>query len=245
MATEASAADRLFDEAIALHRRGELARAGTLYAQILALAPRHVPALHLSGVLELQRGNAILALQRIRLASQLAPHESAILSNLASTLIALNRHEEAIVAASGAVRLDPASADAYGNLATAYHRKHRYAEAAVTYRQALELAPGRPGLHSGLGLVLGLLGDYEGALASHRKALSLAPASAGYRNNFAVTLTAMGLAEDAEEALQQAVDSDPDDPDLKFALARLKRKQAAAIADTSQPPADGRRDLPQ
>ena len=52
-------------QALELHGRGRLNEAETLYAEILAAKPDHFDALHMLGLLKLQRGKPVEALRLI------------------------------------------------------------------------------------------------------------------------------------------------------------------------------------
>ena len=64
------------DQALALHRAGDLAAAKTQYIAILRRYPAHFDALHLLGVFALQNQDAAAAVRLIKLATKLAPDVS-------------------------------------------------------------------------------------------------------------------------------------------------------------------------
>ncbi len=79
---------RLLQEAWSLFQAGELNKAGDLYTGITQLKnPQHLPAIadawHMLGVIELQRGHHSLAVNHIRKAVQINPHNADFHNNLA------------------------------------------------------------------------------------------------------------------------------------------------------------------
>ena len=71
-------------QALALHRQGRLDEAEALYRAVLAMVPDSADALHLLGVIALQRRDFEAAVRLIGEALQLNPNYAAALSNLAS-----------------------------------------------------------------------------------------------------------------------------------------------------------------
>jgi tetratricopeptide (TPR) repeat protein len=72
----------LLQQAVTLHQQGRLEQAYTLYQQVLARAPQQFDALHLSGVIERQRGNPARAAALIREALQVDPQQARAHANL-------------------------------------------------------------------------------------------------------------------------------------------------------------------
>src|SRR5438874_4575003 len=73
---QASRLARRFEEAVALHRNGELRHAELLYRQVLTEQPRHFGSLHLLGVIAAQRGDHAAALDHIDAALRLHANDA-------------------------------------------------------------------------------------------------------------------------------------------------------------------------
>ena len=67
-------------QAISLHQQGRLADAEQLYRQILARQPAHFDALHLLGVVRMQQGRGLEALELIEKALKVDPRSARALS---------------------------------------------------------------------------------------------------------------------------------------------------------------------
>ena len=135
--------DDLYRAAIRLHQQGRVADAAALYDRILAAQPRHAGALHLKGVLALQRGAYDEAVTLIEQSLRLLPRNALALSNLAVALRAVDRMLDAIAALQESLALDPDSADAWTNLAQTQYRAGFTADAIVSAKRASTLKPER------------------------------------------------------------------------------------------------------
>ncbi len=82
--------------------------------------------------------------------------------NLAGTLVALHRLDEAEQAYRRAIALKPNECDAHNNLGTLLELEGRVDEAMACYERALALDPDSPGVHRNRALLRLLLGDYAG-----------------------------------------------------------------------------------
>ncbi len=223
-----------FERGFAAHRQGDLDGAAQSYDAALQLDPRHPKALHMRGVVHLQRGAPVLATELIRASLQEDPSEAGAHGNLVSALIAAKQFDAAVEAGRSGVALHPEAVDIWANLATALMRRDSYPEALGALQRALELRPERAGLHSAIGACLTHLERYDEALLSHRRATELAPEKPEYKNNLSVTLRAMKLNAEAEGALRAAIEGGLGDADIKSSLAavllrRGKRDEAFEI----------------
>src|SRR3954447_11560694 len=89
---------KMFEEAVSLHRAGRAAEAEALYARVLAREPGHVDALHLMGLLARQTGRGEMAVELISRASAGSPNVAEIQSNLGLALADVGRRAEAVAA---------------------------------------------------------------------------------------------------------------------------------------------------
>src|SRR5256885_7880299 len=81
----------VLQQAISLHQQGRLADAEPLYRQILAKQPAHFDALHLLGVVRMQQGRGLEALELIEEALKVDPRSARALSNHGLVLFGLGR----------------------------------------------------------------------------------------------------------------------------------------------------------
>lgn len=131
------------DLAVALenHRKGKLEKAQRAYKRVLKTAPKHADALHLLGVIDLQRGNPERALDLIDRALAIKPDMAAAHYNRARCLKELDRPEEAFAAVDRALELAPDDIDAMAFKANLAAVLDRTEEAVAIFDQVLARDP--------------------------------------------------------------------------------------------------------
>lgn len=163
----------LLNQALALHRSGQLARAKGLYEQILASTPDHADATHLLGLVERGLGNADRARLLVSQAVGLNPNHPAYHSNLGNILRDAGEHEAAEAAYKRALKLAPGFVDALNNLALLYLRRRSHQKALNLLRQAIKLNPRFADAHNNLGSALLGLGQPKEAIKAFKMALRI------------------------------------------------------------------------
>jgi hypothetical protein len=135
----------------ALRARAKLARdfagAARLYEGVLAMLPDHVEALHLLGVVHLERGDPSRAEPQIARSMRFGLDQPWNFTNHAVALTGIGRHRDALDAAAQALARDPGHARAHAVRGDALLALGRHAEALGAYDLALMREPGasRPG----------------------------------------------------------------------------------------------------
>jgi tetratricopeptide (TPR) repeat protein len=142
----------------------------------------------------------------------------------------------AVAAFEQALRLEPRSAEAHFDLGLVRQRQERPADAAKEFRLALESDPGLLQARCALGSALA---DPAEAEADFRKALELNPDLVCALDGLAQVLLNEGRYDAALEYWRQAVRIEPDDVDLRLALATGTYKSAKARENAGMPPIDG------
>ncbi len=163
----------LLNQALALHRSGQLARAKGLYEQILASTPDHADATHLLGLVERALGNASRAHLLVSQAVRLNPNHPAYQSNLGNILRDAGEHETAEAAYKRALKLAPGFVEALNNLAVLYLRRRSHQKALNLLRQAIKLNPRFADAHNNLGNALLGLGQPKEAIKAFKMALRI------------------------------------------------------------------------
>ncbi|MCX7627422.1 MAG: tetratricopeptide repeat protein [Methylophilaceae bacterium] len=186
-----------FESALQAHQAGQLAKAESLYRQLLQLQPDQPQILHLLGLVAYQRGDFATAVNMMRRAITLKPDEADYHNNLAVALRAAGQTEQAVEAYRQALRLTPHDADVYCNLGSALYALGRMEESASCYREALRIEPGQVQALAGLATVLSDQGKYEEAERYYRGALQLAPQDADLHNGLANLLREQGRIDEA------------------------------------------------
>ena len=167
-------AERL-ERALALHRKGYLAEAESLYRDILRKHPRHFDALQLLGAVNLQRGRFEEAYRLCNDAIRINPRCDSAHANLGYILVALKRPAEALDSCDKALAINPNHAEALCTRGNALKDLGRDEDALASYERALALRPDYPeALHNRGAMLQGLKRARE-ALASVERALAIKP----------------------------------------------------------------------
>ena len=165
----------LFAEGFALHQAGQLADAGRIYNQILAIQPDHFDSLHLLGVILHQRGNHAAAVHQIDSALKINPNNSSALNTRGIALKELKRFEEALASYDRALALRPDYAEAFSNRGNVLKELKRFEDALASYDRALAVRPDFAEALANWGNILKELKRFEEALASYDDALAVRP----------------------------------------------------------------------
>jgi len=159
-------------EAYRLYLQGRRDAAAALCQQILQHTPRNFGALHLLGILHLERGDNADAESLLRHALAIEPRDAMALSNHGLALRNLRRWEEALLCFDKALRLDPAAAT-HCNRALVLGDLGRHEEALAGFDRALSLKPDYVEAHAERATTLACLERDEEAFAAFATALSL------------------------------------------------------------------------
>ncbi|OAN56033.1 hypothetical protein A6A04_10795 [Paramagnetospirillum marisnigri] len=96
--------------------------------------------------------------------------------------------------------------------------------AAECYAKALIKDPFAPGANANKGVLMHMAGRRDAAIACYRRALTRV-VTAGVTANLGNALRELHRYDEAEVAIERALDMDPDDPDFIYDLAMLRRDQ--------------------
>ena len=165
----------MLKKALALHQRGQLAKAAALYRQILTHNPRDADALHLLGVIETQRKNSLAAIELFDRAIELRPDNAAFFSNRGTALKALKRVDEALASFNRALAINPDYAEALNNRGVVLKELGRADDALVSHDRALAIKPDYAEALYNRGNALTDLKRLDEALASYDRALAIKP----------------------------------------------------------------------
>jgi Flp pilus assembly protein TadD len=92
---------------VAVYRQGRLDEAEALCHKTLKADPRHVPALHLLGVINLRKHNPAGAVEAFDRLLKLQPNSPDVLNNQAMALYDVGRRDEALASLDKALALRP------------------------------------------------------------------------------------------------------------------------------------------
>ena len=192
-------------DAFALYQQGRIADAQTACDMLLRVQPRDAAALHLSGMLSFQSGDAARAVERLAASVAINPNDPAAFNSYTAALVAHGDFETALTAAERANGLRAGYASAYNNRGNALKGLGRSAEAAASYMEAIALNPNLADAHNNLGAALTDLGDFDASVVSIDRAIALNPALARAHANRGAALRKMKRYDQALVSFERAV----------------------------------------
>jgi tetratricopeptide (TPR) repeat protein len=192
-------------EALALHRLGRLDEAEKIYSRVLKAHPGQFDALHLCGMLKLQRGRVGEAFRLITEALKVDPRSADAHCNLGLVLNALKRGSDAIESFERALALEPDHVEALNNRGRALVEAGRAAEALACFDHALRIAPRHVEAQINRGNALLGLGRHEEAIAEYDKVLAVQPNHPGAHFNRGNALAELSRYPDAVVAYERAL----------------------------------------
>ena len=216
------------ENALRLHRAGQLASASEIYREILHREPNQPDALNLLGLVAQQRGDHAQAITLFAKAAAVSQKNAPYLLNRGVSLRALGRQEEAAGEFQKALVVDPNLAEAHHQLGNALKNLHRFAEAAASLRHAVELNPENAAIWLNLGAALLELSVRDEAIVCFRRAIQLEPGRPEAYNILGSALLDAGLLGEAKEQLQVALRLRPTYPAAHDNLGRALRAQGRA-----------------
>jgi protein O-GlcNAc transferase len=235
--SEVSPLQESFESAMRLHQAGDLAKAETIYRQVLAQEPSHADAMQMLGMLAHQVGRNDEAIQLIQRAISINPNWPDFHSNLGTVFAGLARWDEAVAAFRRALLLRPEFPEAHNNLGIVLATTKQWELAVASYRKAIELRPTYFEAHNNLGTALHEQGKFQEAIAAYRKSLELQPKLAQAHNNLGNSLRELGQLDEAIAEFGRALAIRPDFAQAHFNLGnvlRSRRRFPEAIASYRQ-----------
>jgi Tfp pilus assembly protein PilF len=169
-------AARLFAEAVAAQRGGDLPGARRLYDSVLTLTPNDADALNNLGVLLSAQREYSRALELLRRATVVAPRNAGVWNNIGTVFHEQSKNSEAIAAFRHALTIDPQHPGAKVGLAQQYLAISSLGQAKELLEEVVAAHPQLPEAHYTLGQVLELQGDRAGATRAYAAFIKVAPA---------------------------------------------------------------------
>lgn len=226
-----SGIEELLKQAMDLHQSGNVNDAEKIYQKVLKSKPNHADALHLLGVVHLQRGEYPEAIRLIHLALNEKP-SPIYENNLAEAYRKNRQYPQAKLHLENALSAKPDYADALVNLGNLYWNLDDQDKAIEYYRKAIALDSSFPEAHANLGNVLRKKRDFATAIDHFKKAIALRPAYADAWNNLGLTYGDLGEQEKAMQAFKHAISLNEKHPEAWANLGGslyLKKNYAKAL----------------
>jgi tetratricopeptide (TPR) repeat protein len=219
--------------AIENHRAGRLERAEALYRKVLKALPSDPDALHLLGVVALERGNPDEAIELIGKALAAVPTSAQGHYNLGNALRAAGRLIEARDSYQHAIFLRPGFGPAHSNLGAVLCELEHFEVAIASCQSAISLDPSSADAHATLANALCRMHRFEAAETSFRRALELSPERTDLELSLAYVLLELRKFVAAAACCRRALERDPSLVGAHWALACSMRSVGeidAAIA---------------
>lgn len=222
-----------FNEGLAFHRLGKLAKAKELYRQALTFQPKHHEALHVLGVIAAQSqqyDEAIVLISRsieIKSSAMAYCNRGNALRDKGNDLAALEDYQRS-------VHLEPQYASAYFNCGKTWHKLKQYERAVNCFDLALAQRPNDAQIHLNRGIALHFLNQHQAALESYEKATASSPDDASILFNRGISLGKLHRYNEAIESYDQALAKQPDFAEVLVnrgnILQVLKQYDAAIVS---------------
>ncbi|NTW52425.1 MAG: tetratricopeptide repeat protein [Chlorobiaceae bacterium] len=204
------------EQAFASHRQGQLAQAQALYDEVLAMAPDHVDALHLSGVTAAQTGNHVKAVEMIGKAIAIDPGNACFHCNLGLVLNGLKEFESAATSFDRAISIKPDYHLAHYNRGKALLELDMYNAALASFDKAIAIVPDDHLAHYNRGNALKKLNQLESAVESFDRAITIKPDYHEAWSNRGNALHELNNIDAALASYDKAVTIKPDDHLAQF-----------------------------
>lgn len=210
-----------FGIALDLIGREEYGAARQLLVRILEIVPDYPEALNVLAILTNHFGDPASALQLLKRAAELAPDHPGILNNLGNMLIEMRDDAGAVEAYKKAARLAPDDPDPIHNLASVTMARGDLERAERLLRHALHLRPDMGAAHKNLALILMATDRRRESMNHFWKATRFLPSERTSPHVRALAFDWNGEKEGAIAVLEDWLERDPENPEVKHLLAAL------------------------
>lgn len=189
------------------------------------------------GRLQLESGDASLALAAFDRGLKRQPKFIPVMLDRSEALARLGRYDEAIAQVAAAEALAPQSAEVQFRLGDVYQGAKRYPEAEKAYLKAIALAPKNPLPYNNLAwMLVASGGDAKRAVEYAGKAVELSPRSSPLLDTLGWAQRAAGDLNGAQGSLKRAIEIEPSVAAYHYHLGIVQRdlKQNAAARASLQ-----------
>jgi tetratricopeptide (TPR) repeat protein len=162
---------------VAWYRLGEMEQAAAEFSRLTRTRPDLARGWLYLAMTEVELGDEDAAVRHLRAGIEAAPADAELRVGLISTLRKLARYDEAVAAATEALRVNAKSLPVYDEMGQAWLDQNQPDRARFVYEKASTItgADANPAIQSGFGQVLFAKGERYAAEARLKKALELDP----------------------------------------------------------------------
>ena len=225
-----SVSQRDIDLAVDAVRAEDFGRAERILQRVMRKHPRDADALHLRGVIELQRGRPLRAVPHIERALQVDPGPYFFHNNHGEALRGAGRYDEALVAFDEALVRKPDYPEALNGKGNTLRDLGRIDEALAAYHQALALRPEWPPVLTNVG-AMEVSRSPEVALTYYERAERAAGPTPDLDHRSGTALVALGRISEGVVRLARAVDGAPDNFVYRLVLTHALAGQRFGTAE--------------
>jgi len=179
------------------------------YQEVLKFTPDQFDAVHLSGVIALQKNDLSDAIVLISKALQINPTSAEAYSNRGIAYKDLHDYSASLQDFDRAIALNPSYVDALNNRGVALLALEKKDAALASFDAAITLGPAHVSSQFNRGNALRELGRYAESLASFEQVIVLLPAYAEAYNSRGVVLHHLNRFDAAVESYQQCINLNP------------------------------------
>jgi predicted O-linked N-acetylglucosamine transferase (SPINDLY family) len=208
------------DDAMCMHRNGELDAAAAEYEAVLAVRPNESDALHLLGMVRQAKGDPAAGEVLVRKAIEVDRNAPTYHSTLGAILGDLGKHDEAIASCQRAVGLARGRPELIHNLGRAFERAGRTDEAIETYKKGIAAQPRLVLSHVALGHLYRKTGKLAESLGEYMIAIALDEKCADAHCGIAAICKDKGELDAAIDQYGRAIAADPRHLDARIGIAR-------------------------
>ena len=224
-------AQEAYNEALALHQKGQLSQAQMICEEILKSLPKFCDALHLLGVIAYQTKNYQHAVDLLEKAIEILPNNATYYSNRGIVLQDFTQLDAAMACYDKVILLKPDCAVTYYNRGITLQKLGHLHSAIVSYDNAILHKPDYFEAYYNRGNSLKALHQLDAALFSFNIAILFKPDYTEAYNNRGTTLKALMQLESAVNSYNKAIVLNPEDVrafyNLGNALKAAKQLDAA------------------
>jgi len=220
----------ILEQAMRLHRSGQLEPAIAVYRQVLEYNPDHPDALHYLGLASHASGNFEQAIAHISKALTVAPEYVEALNNLGVIYQSMGKLEEAGRCYSRVIEIRPEHSDSHNNLGVVLKSQGRMRDAASAFEEALALDPNHARAHHNLGNLYRRARHFEEATFHFRAAIDAGLQTMEARQALVNALFKSGQREEAVRALNEWLEVEPNHPIALHMRAALQASDAPSRA---------------
>lgn len=196
------------NQALQLHRSGDVPAAAAIYERVLSSEPRNADALGLLGLAAYQTGDLDRAIELIGRAVEIAGDKPFLLNNLGLALAARGDFHDAVATYRRGLAPEPNNPDLQNNLSLALQNLGEMEAALAASNRAVKINPDHPEYQHNRGVLMQVTGRLGDAIRAYEKALDVHPTPETLVS-LASALDELGEREAAIGVYKRAIELDP------------------------------------